>query len=62
MNKRGRPQIHKNQKRLSISFSDDAWAILKLAKAGKRSEMVSLLVASYANHLDSTFFAKKKLK
>jgi hypothetical protein len=57
----GRPKIHRHQKRLSISFSDEAWAILELVRLGKRSELVSKVIGSYACEFPE-FFEETKRK
>jgi hypothetical protein len=58
MSKKGRPWIHKKQRRISISLSDSASEILESAKEGRKSELFSLLVETYSNMFPH-FFIKK---
>lgn len=61
MKKLGRPKTNQKKKVLSVSFSSEAWEVLSLVKPGKRSELISILVASYSICFPN-FFNKKDKK
>lgn len=60
MKKVGRPKIHQKQKRMSVSFSDEAWEILQHVKPGKVSELVSMAVHLAAPQFPNYFVKKEK--
>lgn len=53
--------MHEKQKRMSVSFSDQAWEILQHVKPGKISELVSMSV-SIAGPQFPNYFVKKEKK
>lgn len=60
MRKTGRPKVHQKQKRMSISFSDDAWNLIQLVKPGKVSELVSISVVCAGAQFPHFFIKVKK--